>query len=429
MENPDNDFGIEIEGNMPNLFAEFHKNQTAGEDVKPINVKPAPDPATPDPAKPAGSVENPDQASGKTTPIDAATILGMAKDQALGKTNSDDNSADDPASTKKPAAGATVAPVSGDVYTVLYQHLTDELGFEPLNEEEDGAFDGTDEKFLLFHQKNVELQGEAIAIDMIKKAFADPNDPKAVLAKDLFVHLTKGGDVDRFLESRQNDTITPEFLALATEDDLKEARAEIVMRKSYKAMNWEDEAIEKTIKALKTSGTMVTMAETTLPQFIKQSQAKKAIEDQQLAQNNVNKQREVKEYNTKLFSAIDTLKEIGPFSLATAKEKQAIKEYMFVPSVEINGKKVPQYVADLEEAKKHPLFTLHQAISLQKKGIDYSKISETATQKATQILKDKLEAAAKSKKVEQPSGAAASTTSNERANPRAILDFDNIQFA
>jgi hypothetical protein len=419
----DNDLGFELDG-APNLFEQFHKAKQENADAVVIpGAKPA-EPANPDPNKPAATPAADDKAPKEAdkAPIDNEAILAMARKHALGEdqgTGDDDGLTDDGKPKPKPVPEGALG--------LVYEHLTGTLGFEPLSEEE-GPFDGSDEKFLEWAEKNISGKAEVVAEEMIAEAFTK-NPKNAAMGKDLFRFLSNGGDIETFLDTRLNDDITPEYLAKAVDDDEREIRAEKVMRKYYKSIGWEDAAIDKTITPLKAGGQLTLMAETTLPQFVKLNSSRKAIADQQAETQRVQSQQQVKEYNTTLFKLIDESKEFGAFNLASPKEKQAIKEYMFSPTVEVNGKKVPQYIVDLAQAKANPQFTLHQALSLYKKGIDYTNIAQKASQQATQTLKEKLEQVASAKKIEQPVSNTGNTSNTQRANAREILDFDNIQFA
>lgn len=415
------DLGIEVtDFSGVNLFEQFQKGQASGEPPKPIELNQPAESTTP-PKKPANADSPPTEPAPKNPTIDPLAILEMAKKSVIDPEGNTDPGDDPNDKSGKQTPGKTV--IAEGIYATLYEHFTEALGYEKMTEEE--GFDGSEEKFIEFQEKNLTSKAEAIAEEMIVDAFADQKENEN-LAKDFFRFMKNGGSVVDFLTTRQNDDINLEFIAAVTDDDEKEERAETVMRRYYKSTGFDDSQAEKLIATSKAAGTLITMAETHLPQFVKMNENRKAIaESAAKAQREANI-TEIREYNTKLLTTIDTEKQIGPFSL-TPKERQTLKEYMFIPSVELNGKKVPQYIMDLEEAKKHPLFTLHQALSLKNKGIDYSKIGEAATTKTNQILKDKLEKLAASSKHEQPV-AGSGNNRPQRATADSLIDFDNISF-
>lgn len=420
--NQDSDLGFDVSGGQ-SLFEQFHKNQNANEEPKSIEINnPAAKPTDPEQPGATTTKDTSDKSTDKSSDVDYAEILEMSRKQALNLDSDADSSTE-----KKDKNTANTPVVPEGTFATLYSHFTDTLGYEALTEEE-GGFDGSEERFIEFQEKNLQLRAQAEAEGMISETFANQkqNEP---MAKDFFRFLANGGNVEDFIATRQDEDINVEYLATAADDDEKEIRSEKVMRKYYKSIGWDEAAIEKTIAPLKAGGSLSIMAESTLPQFIKLKENRKAIADRNVENQKLASQAEIKEYNTKLFQLIDETKQVGAFDLSTPAKRQKVKEYMYVPSVEVNGNKVPPYLAALAEAKKNPMFTLHQALSLMNNGIDYSKIGEKAEQKATQSLKEKLEAAASSKKIEQPVGNSGNMNNSQRANTRDLLDFDNIQFA
>lgn len=282
----------------------------------------------------------------------------------------DDTQNPDPNKNKNDTSTADDVKLPTGVFKTMYEHFVENLGYTPLTKEDE--FDDTSESFDKWIEKNKEDQGIQIAEEMIEEAFINnPNPNNAKLAQELFSFLRKGGNISDFVETRKFDVINAEYISSGEDDAQKIERAKTVMTNYYTSLNWDATRIDKTIKNLETGGALLSIAEETLPEFIKMNTTRKTLNDQQAASQNEAQQTEIREYNTKLLDIIDKHEALGAFEFKTPKEKEAIKEYMFLPTVKIkDGKKIPQYLADLEEAKKNPAFTLFQALTIKNKGID-----------------------------------------------------------
>lgn len=419
----DFDLGFEVANN--NLFENFHKAQDVPGEVKPIMIGPD---KTND-----GAAKKDEGAADKTPPgevkLDLNSVQELLKKSQGGtvEPNEPVDDKDTPPDGKpaavKPAATAAAEPVGDAQFTVLHDHLVDTLGFEPLTQEELAAGGVTEENFLEFHQRNINTKATGIAEDMIADAFE--NNPNAEVASDLLRFLANKGDISDFVATRKDDVFTADYLNV-TDDDDKEARAERLMRSYQTATGMEPAAVEKLVGTLKTSGSLVAVAETTLPQFIRLKDQRKAIADQNLEATRRNNESAVKEYNTNLFKILDGAKEIGPYKL-TPVLKTKLKEFMYAPSVEVNGRKVPAYLAKLEEQRKNPQFALMQALSLMEGNDAFKLLKNEGAEEAKKTLKQKMEELAKGKKLDQPGAATADKAPRNTASDQ--VDFDNIQFA
>lgn len=429
----DVDLGLQVDFGNQNLFELHHKALKEAGDGNAATIIPGADDGKQDDGKQDdGKQDDGKQGNSKPIVLDTSNVLDMAaaamKNKAAGKPDGtaadDDNPAD-----KKPNAdgkGADTGKVIPEYFKTLYEHLTTNLNYKPLSD--DDEFDGSPEKFQEWMETERQAQAETIAADMIEEAFINNPNNKGV-AQDLFKFLQNGGKVADFVETRKYDDITAEYISTGATDDEKTERAKTVMSNYYTAIGWDKETIDKTIKTLETGGTLVTLAETTLPQFIKLNADRKAIADQSIKAKNQATQTQIKEYNTKLLDIIDKSEVLGTFEFKSPKEKQALKEFLFVPSVVLQGgQKVTPYIAALDEARKNPAFTLFQALVFKNKGVDLSKLEEKITNNTKQDLKTKLEKVLTGEKIEQATaGSSGGGNNNQRSNVASFLNFDDLQ--
>lgn len=410
----DFDLGVDIQETSleaNNLFEQFHSNQKDDNNPVPLNIKHSKAPEGIDSGSDKTSDKIVDKKDTKSDPppVDKNAVLEMIQDS---HSKPDDK-------TAGAAAGAT-QPSS---LTAVYEHLTSELGFPALAEGE--TFDGTDDSFVDWFDSVKNDAAMQAANQMITDAFTNQKHNEE-LAKDFFRFISNGGDVESFLETRKTDTITDQYLT-TDDEDLKEIRSEKMLRELHASMGWEPDAIEKYIASLKKSGTLEVIAETALPQFIKQRNQRKAATDQRVVATKQRSDAEIREHNNKIFATIDSSKEFSTFNIAAPKEKQRIKEYMYAPTVDIgNGQVVPQFVADKMLAAKNPQYTLFQALHLMNKGLDMNNVKDKIENKVKNSLKDKLEAAAQGAKLEQPSNSQAN--GSRPAQTENFIDFDNIVY-
>lgn len=425
-ENDQFDIGLDIESPDANLFETFHRGQAAdaAEQAIDLNAKPsAADVAAAAANNAKGLASTTAAPEGEKVKEDISNVLDLAKEAALNPKLEESDTDESGEKGKVKTAAAKTAP-ENQQFQILYDHLVAEMGYEALPEEE--LVDGMNEdKFLEFQERNLSTKALANAEEMIANTF-EGDHPNKEVARDLFRFLINGGKTADFVATRANDDYTATYLSEVTEDTEIEERAEKVMRAYYKSVGWEEGGIEKTIKTLKTSGTLNDIAENTLPQFIKQNVSRKAIADQTAIQQKSKTESQIKEYNTKLFEIIDTTTDFGQFKL-TPKVKKDLKEYMYSPTVEVNGNKVPRYLAELEIAKRNPNFAIYQALNLMNKQIDLSGVQKAAANAERINLKEKLTGAALGKKLDQPASAGAEQKTTAKATD--LLDFDNIQFA
>lgn len=423
-QNDNFDLGLDIESPSQNIFEQFHQSRKEAGNNEPVVIK----------KKETTTDENTDDDKDKDTEskatndpkINTEGILEMARKQVLGLDQDDDNNDGQEDDNKSKSQTKTKLTPQTDQFQILHDHFVDQLGYEALSEEDlkDGI---TEAKFIEFQERNLQLKAQDEAEEMIAEAFANQKENEP-LAKDFFRFLSNGGKIQDFLDTRTNDEFGNEYLSEIAddEDDVKIDRAEKVMRTYYKSIGWEDAAIDKTVKTLKTGGSLLDIAETTLPQFVKQREARKAIADQNAKQQKLQNEQAIKNYNTKLFEVIDSLSEFGQFTL-TAKDRRDLKEYMYAATVTTqDGRKIPQYIADLEVARANPNFAIYQALNLKNKKIDLTGVKQKAANAEKSALHDKLVGAAKGNKLDQ--AASGSLKDTPRSTIKETLDFDNIQF-
>lgn len=453
----DTDLGLDISLSGTNLFEQFHKDQKAGNQTNLTNPGSGDGGANKgtdddDPAKGGGAGGEKGKGEGEDgkEKIEFKTdnILDMVKDHFKnpdkdkgGGTGGGKGDDDDPDKNKgtggaDKGAGAAAAgedeeknidPATLGVFKTMYEHFTENHGYRPMKE---GEFDGTPEAFDKWLEEEKEELAFSAAEQLIEDTFVkSPNPKNAGVALDLFRFIQNGGIVADFVETRKYDTLTAEYISSGADDDEKIERSKTVMNHYYTSQGWDKARIEKTIKNLETGGALLSMAEETLPEFIKFKEKQKAIvEANNISEKQANETK-VKEYNGKLLSLIDTVQAVGPFEFKSKKEREALKQYLFVPTVDAgNGKMIPKFLADRQKASSNPLYTLFQALTYMNKGIDLSKVEENAANKTTKTLKEKLEGAVKNNTIDRTTGSSGSqNNNNQRPNISEILDFDNLQ--
>lgn len=429
----DNDLGVDVDFSETNLFEAYHKGQSNENDDDNPNPNEEDDDKIPD--------EEDDTEPGKTKKTPPAEkvklkvtnddVMSMVKNHLAGKLNEDDDEGEDgktPDGKKDKKQGAVLPE---GVFRAVYDHFVQTLGYEPFNDE--SPFDGKPESFEKWLSDNEEIKIAEAAEATIAEAFTDnPNPENKGVAVDLFKFLRNGGKVADFVQTRKHDDLTPEYISQGKDDDEKLVRAKKVMTAFYKGQGWKDERIEKNIKTLETGGILLSIAEETLPEFIEQRDKQKAIVDQNNLTAKKTKETAVKQFNTNLLGIIEKEGELGSFQFKTPKEKQAIKEYMFMPTVELeNGTKVPQFMVDLEKARQNPMFTLFQALVMKNKGLDLTNIEKNAANKTKNSIKDKFEKALAGGKIDntKTESTSGSGSSQKQTRPTDFLNFDKLEFA
>lgn len=432
----EDELGLDINLGSTNLFEQFHKDSAAGSATT-FKTKPDEDGGgDPDKDKNKSKKEAGKTDDDKETEFETGNILNMVKDH-FNKDKDDDE--DKGAAAKSKSAGDSakskaergedeeiVNPETLGVFKTMYEHFTENHGYRPMKE---GDFDGTAESFDKWLEDEKEELAFSAAEQLIEESFVkSPNPQNSGVALDLFKFLQNGGIVADFVETRKYDTITPEYISSGADDDAKIERSKTVMANYYNALGWDKTRVDKTIKNLETGGALLSMAEETLPEFIKMKESQKAIvEENNIREKNKN-ENNVKEYNSKLLNLIDTADAVGPFELKSRKEREQLKEYLFVPKVDAgNGKMIPQFLADRQKASNNPIYTLFQALTYMNKGVDLSKIEEAAADKTKKTIKEKLEGAVLNNKIDRTAGSSADQTNNQRTKISDLLNFDDIQ--
>lgn len=422
----DIDVSVGTPGAETNLFEMFHKQkkedanaavtfEVPEDDKQPKDVK---DEDTTD----EGSTSDKVKSNVEPPKADNQKIKDLIN-ESMGGTQGkgDDNKAKD--DKAKPA---------GSMFQTLYEHFTNELGYEPLVGEDGKPIEGIDEdKFIEFEEINMRKQATVIAEDMIGEVFSKPgNQDNAETAVDLFRFLSNGGKVGDYVQTRQYDDINNEYLT-TDDDDIKEARSERLIRKYQESIGWDAPAIDKYVTKLKTAGLLEGTAEDVLPQFIKTTESRKTIANQQAIANKTRQEQEIRQYNQQIFKTIDENKEFLSFNLSHPKDKAKLKEYMYSPSVDRgDGTLVPQFVVDQQKARKNPNFTIFEALTLMKKGLDLDKVKDKTANEVKATLRDKLENAAAGKNIDisKVQGGAGTTNTTTDQTSDKVLDFENLQF-
>jgi hypothetical protein len=450
------DLGVELDFSETNLFEAFHKAQAEDEDDN--NEEDNADENEEDNENDDdnedqdddNNEEDDDEGDGKKgstkKPIkkikvsnDDVNDMVRGHLAAKGKTKTDDEEDDDTADDGKQgpkktaaSAGKKAAGLPEGVFKTVHDHFVNTLGYEPFSAEK--PFDGKPESFEQWLAENEEAKSLEAAEDMIADAFANNPIPDNVgVAVDLFKFLRNGGKVADFVQTRKHDDLTPEYISEGKDDDEKTARAKKVMTAFYKSQGWKDERIDKTIKTLETGGSLLTIAEETLPEFIEQRDKQKAIIEKNNITAKKNQETAIKQFNSNLLSIIEKQGELGSFEFKSPKQKQALKEYMFMPTVELdNGKKVPQFMADLEKARQNPMFTLFQALLIKNKGLDLTNIEKKASDKTKGNIKTKFEQAlsggGRTEQTKNESTAGGGSSKNKTNRPTDFLNFDKLEF-
>lgn len=422
----DFDLGVDIQESGVDFFKSFHENQAGDGTRKAVtfdrsdnkdtkDTKGAPDDAGPGGKQPQNqNTKKPGEAPSKTV-VDENAIMDMIKDshkpdgKAANTAPGDDGNNSAPSGSESPL-------------TILYNHFTEDLGLPALPEGE--TFDGTDENFVKWVQDVREETIIDTANQMITEAFTNQKENEP-MARDLLSALAKGMNIEDFIATRKYDTITANYL-VTDDEDLKESRSERVLRELHGSMNWDAESIDKYINSLKKSGTLEAVAETALPQFIKSNTARKLAADNQALANKQRTDNDVKAHNTKIFETIDGSKEFQNFNIANPKDKQRIKEYMFLPTVDIGGgTRIPQFMADKMAAQRNPNYTLYQALTLMNQGADAANVKTKTENQVKSSLRQKLEQNAQGLKL-KPASSSNGAVSTE--SPKNFIDFDNIEF-
>lgn len=428
----DMDLGLDIDipDSSENLFEIFHKGKAADAANKEVNIgdeKKAP---------PAGQQqqqqtqqtnkggtekqEAPAGAANEEVIFKTDNILDLAKENALKKPGEQTQQNADGGQQKSGDKGGTPSPVDAGVFGTLYDHFTTNLGYPAL---EEGKTITNEDDFIEWQQTVDQQRAEELANKMIEQTFPTHH----AQARDLFTFLGNGGTVEQYLSTRQNDDVTSDYLT-TTDVDVKEERSRKVIERYHASIGWKPDNIAAYVKKLDAAGQLEAIAETLLPEFVTSEANKKAITDQQTKANKQKSETQIRQFNDNLVASIDTAKEFSTFNLTSAKEKEKVKNYLFSPTVEIDGgQKVPQYLVDLQKARSNPNWTLFQALTLMNGGLDLEKLNEKLTTKAAQTLKERLESQAAGHKLEQPASSAGANQSAQ--NQRKPIDVDSIEFA
>jgi hypothetical protein len=443
-------FDIDFESAGNNIFETFHKQNSNKDD----NPDDNPDDDNPDddvddiddkndksknPKATGKSSKNKDDDNDDPDKIkfDTDPIQDMIKRKAKGEAEPDDDDDDIDPADKTKKTDKTVktnkdgTPVVPAVVKAFYDHLTEEAGYRPIDKED--GFDGTVEGFQKWMATVHEEQATELAESMIEEAFINnPNPRNKGMAQELFKFMQKGGAVEDFIQIHKDDDITADFITKGKDDDEKTERAKKVMINYYKSLNWDATRIEKNIKTLETSGALIDVAEDNLPEFLKLKEERKAIIERNAEQQTSRTKAQITEYNTKLVEIIDKSDSIGPFEFKNKAQRQKVKEFMFLPTVELeDGRKVPQYMVELDKARRNPTFALFQALTFMNKGLDLDNVKEKAATKTKLDLKKRLEDAVAGNKIERTPSSSVANRDESRTKIKDLFDFDNIaeQFA
>jgi hypothetical protein len=281
-------------------------------------------------------------------------------------------------------------------------------------------FDGTEEGLQEALQLTVDNKLATAVDETIETAFAKRPE-QTQTAKDFIAFLGAGGKVADFVTSYSDTGVKVEDLD-ADDEAARIAAAEKVQRAYYKEVNgWSDDRIKRHLDRGKTKGDVfVDEAKDLLEEYNthKEAQRKELVETAKRT-DAATKER-IRNFNTQLAETVTKDEEIAGQKLSK-KERQDLHDYMFKPTADLNGKKVPQFQIDRQGLFSDPKLMAAQAMLLMK-GM---KPDTTATvTKVTSSLEKKLSNLQKGKANSTASGHG--TEKTNRSTP-GILDLDNLE--
>lgn len=272
---------------------------------------------------------------------------------------------------------------SENVLTVLYNNYTEKGTLEKLPEGEE--FKGEDEDLDRAIEHTVEARLDDRVEAYVQEAFNLEGTHKD-LATRFVRHLAKKGDPREFIEAVRHST----FNAASLDDVNTQVAASKELLTSYFSMlNVDKTVIDANIQRLEAAGgtALVDQAKVVLPAY--QTESQKRITSLETTTNAaaIKRQQDAVALNTGIKTAIDKSKTVLGYDISTKKAKDALNNYMYAPTEEYNGQKVPKFFKDRIAKANSPEFQTALAILMMN---DFKIDGAAATTQVTKTLKDRL---------------------------------------
>lgn len=251
------------------------------------------------------------------------------------------------------------------------------------------GFDGSAEGLRAAMEATLEERLDERVNEHIETAFSKRPE-QAEIAKELISFLGKGGQLADFIETRKHMGLSAESLD-AEDEGQRINSATRILTSYYQSLNWDADRIKRTVDRNMQKGVefIVEEARDVYPEYEKAAAAKKAAFDKQLDDTNKARQESVAQFNNTLRESITNTPELLGFELTTKKAKSELEDYLFKPTVEVNGRKIPQFYADRQQKQNTPEFLLAQALLLKNNfKINETKVESRVTSTLEQRLKE-----------------------------------------
>lgn len=242
-----------------------------------------------------------------------------------------------------------------------------------LNIREEDKFD-SDDDFINIWKRNKE---EGVQ-ELFESKFE--NHPQKEKAKALFEYIENGGDIDKFTETYANPLA---FIDLTNEKD----QERVVTLKLKSTSRLSEEKIKEKITKLKDAALLDEEAKDSFEEllaiqkeneeFLISQQAELA---KQAREQTLKTQNEMREFIQKN----DSIKGID---IKSKKDKEALIDYLFKPTVKVGNQLVSKYVADNENETLEDFMAI---VALKAKGLDLKAIEKSLEVKVKQDLASKL---------------------------------------
>lgn len=242
-----------------------------------------------------------------------------------------------------------------------------------LNIKEEDKFD-SDDDFIDIWKRNKE---EGVQ-ELFESKFE--NHPQKEKAKALFEYIENGGDIDKFTETYANPL---SFIDLTNEKD----QERVVTLKLKSTSRLSEEKIKEKITKLKDAALLEEEAKDSFEELsaIQKENEELLISQQaelakQAREQTLKTQNEMREFIQKN----DSIKGID---IKSKKDKEALIDYLFKPTVKVGNQLVSKYVADNENETLEDFMAI---VALKAKGLDLKAIEKSLEVKVKQDLASKL---------------------------------------
>ena len=242
-----------------------------------------------------------------------------------------------------------------------------------LNIKEEDKFD-SDDDFIDIWKRNKE---EGVQ-ELFESKFE--NHPQKEKAKALFEYIENGGDIDKFTETYANPL---SFIDLTNEKD----QERVVTLKLKSTSRLSEEKIKEKITKLKDAALLEEEAKDSFEELSaiqKENEALLISQQAELAkqarEQTLKTQNEMREFIQKN----DSIKGID---IKSKKDKEALIDYLFKPTVKVGNQLVSKYVADNENETLEDFMAI---VALKAKGLDLKAIEKSLEVKVKQDLASKL---------------------------------------